>query len=478
MRILVVTPYPPQRDGIAQFAVQSVARLRGEGHDVEVLSNGPTAAHHWLDLSSARGVLALARRMRDYDRVILQYHPDIFLPENAGPERMAYTNLLVGAALRSHSDSWIVPHEPDWTCGGGRRWLGATQRFLWRSPSRVQLFTESDADRFASLFGLPRDRIEVVAHHADFVPRTTMQRAEARRSLGITDGAFVFLSIGFIQPHKGFDRAIRAFSGLPPGSELYIVGSVRVEDEEYASYLAELEAAGRSTPGTHLRIGYVSDEEFDRWLVASDAVVLPYRAIWTSSVLARAALFGCRVIATRVGSLEGQAEMLENVVFVDDDAGLAAAMLEATGSASAGEQRVVDESWGPLSGGDRAAVMDEIRRRAALERGSQEPFMWDAGQENGAGRTAESQQNALAPLEALPKLGMPEPGASGMLRRLVQVAVRRVTAWEIDPLVNHINRLHAAELLTAERISSEFSDGTGTTAAEHLRDVERKQEKH
>jgi glycosyltransferase involved in cell wall biosynthesis len=25
----------------------------------------------------------------------------------------------------------------------------------------------------------------------------------------------MFLSIGFIQPHKGFDRAIRAFRGLP-----------------------------------------------------------------------------------------------------------------------------------------------------------------------------------------------------------------------------------------------------------------------
>ena len=41
MRILMVTPYAPLRDGIAAYAVQQVAALRAEGNDVEVLSNGP-----------------------------------------------------------------------------------------------------------------------------------------------------------------------------------------------------------------------------------------------------------------------------------------------------------------------------------------------------------------------------------------------------------------------------------------------------
>ncbi|HEY6591795.1 MAG TPA: hypothetical protein VI751_12315, partial [Actinomycetota bacterium] len=73
MRILMVSPYPPIRDGIAAYAVQSVAALRREGHEVEVLSPGPSAAHHHLDLHGPRGPLVLARRVRGYDKVIIQF---------------------------------------------------------------------------------------------------------------------------------------------------------------------------------------------------------------------------------------------------------------------------------------------------------------------------------------------------------------------------------------------------------------------
>ncbi|MCX9076960.1 MAG: glycosyltransferase, partial [Candidatus Methanoperedens sp.] len=326
-----------------------------------------------------------------------------------------------------------------------------------------------------------RDRIDVVAHHADFSARTDISREEARASLGIPTDRFVFLSIGFIQPHKGFDRAIRAFAHVPGGCELYIVGSVRTEDDDCSTHLADLEIAARSTEGVHLRVGYVSDEEFDRWIVAADVLVLPYRTIWTSGVLARSALYGRPVIATRVGSLEGQGEMLDDVVFVDDDEGLAEAMMEAAGQASGRDREVVEEPWGAVAGGERSEVLAEIRRRAALERGSTEPFMWDAARVNGAARTPGSGDVALAPLEALPKLGIPEPKASGMLRRLAQVAVRRVTAWEIDPLVNHINRLHAADMLTSERLSfglADRQDGPGTDAAEPPRYGARKAGEH
>jgi hypothetical protein len=41
MRILMVSPYPPIRDGIAAYAVQTVAALRREGHEVEVPPPGP-----------------------------------------------------------------------------------------------------------------------------------------------------------------------------------------------------------------------------------------------------------------------------------------------------------------------------------------------------------------------------------------------------------------------------------------------------
>ena len=48
-----------------------------------------------------------------------------------------------------------------------------------------------------------------------------------------------------------------------------------------------LRGLARQTPGAELREGYLGDEDFDRWVVASDALVLPYRAGWSSNVMER-----------------------------------------------------------------------------------------------------------------------------------------------------------------------------------------------
>ena len=60
-RVLVVSPYPPIRDGIGAYALQQVRSLRRQGHHVEVLSPVPSAAHHHADLRGPAGAAALAR---------------------------------------------------------------------------------------------------------------------------------------------------------------------------------------------------------------------------------------------------------------------------------------------------------------------------------------------------------------------------------------------------------------------------------
>ncbi len=100
-RILMVTPYPPLRDGIAAYAVQAVARLRAEGHHVEVLSPGPSAAHHHLELIGSRGPLALAQRARRYDRVIVQYYPGLFHSSDFSHRRWAMATVGLAVAFRA-----------------------------------------------------------------------------------------------------------------------------------------------------------------------------------------------------------------------------------------------------------------------------------------------------------------------------------------------------------------------------------------
>jgi glycosyltransferase involved in cell wall biosynthesis len=361
-RILMVSPYPPIRDGIGTYAAQEVRGLLLEGHEVEVLSPQPSAAHHHLRLRGPRGPAALARRVTGYDRVIVQYHPDVFSPHPASvAERLAVTSALLGACVRAHNVEFRI-HEFKAEWGTGVH--GQLLRRLWSAARRVEVHTETERSSFAEAFGLRPDRVEVVDHGTHFAPKVDPDdRAAIRAALGIGADEFSFVAIGFIQPHKGFDRAVTAFSAsgaARTGAQLHVVGSVRVDEEAFLHYRDELAVAIGQTPGAVFHEGYVSDEEFDRWLVAADAVVLPYRQIWSSGVMERAALYSRLVIATRVGGLGEQAPA--GTVLVDDDLTLTAAMGAAAGvSAVPATIESVPEPW---PDGDRDTIQAEIRRRA------------------------------------------------------------------------------------------------------------------
>ena len=334
----MVTPYPPIRDGIASYAVQAVKGLRAEGHDVEVLSPGPSAAHHHLDLVGPRGALALAKRVGSYDKLIVQFHPDFFYPVPSTARDRVEVSLALLAAFRRAGEVEVVVHEIDYR-HGRLSMDGLVHRLLWSSVDRIVVHTENERRTFARAFGVSPTKIRLTEHGVRFLPRTFYDRSRARASLGIPQDAFTFLSIGFIQPHKGFDRAVRAFAGLGArGCRLDIVGSVRIDDPGYVAYSNELGVLARATDGVDLHDGYVSDELFDRWIVAADVVVLPYRSIWSSGVLERAALYDRPIIATAVGGLPEQAAAGRAVTLVDDDAGLAAAMAAAE-PASSGRRR-------------------------------------------------------------------------------------------------------------------------------------------
>lgn len=451
MKILMVTPYPPVRDGIAAYAVQTVARLRADGHHVETLSPAPSAAHHHLHLVGPRGALALAKRVRRYDRVIVQFHPDFFYPTGSEGLSRAIESSALATAFRLARDLEVVVHEVDYSRGRRLGPAALAERVLWRSADRIVVHTEVERADMAKSFGVPIARVDVGAHGADFIKRVSMTRQEARAHFGLPADGHMFLSIGFIQPHKGFDRAVRAFSGMgAAGCRLDVVGSVRVEEEQYLDYLDELRDLVDSVPGAHLHEEFVSDTDFDRWLVAADTVVLPYRFIWSSSVFERAALYERPIIATRVGGLADQGAERPGITIVDDDAGLAAALRGATGELVPAAH---DAGWAAVRDGGRDEVMAAVRDRARLQRGG--PVMARAVAPAGSGaRSDRSIAATSAPLRRLNSLVLPAPTSGRSSATAVKKVVRRLTGWMIDPVVVHVNRLQEATVQAVEQLAT------------------------
>ena len=424
-RILVVSPYPPIRDGIGTYAAQEVKRLLLAGHDVEVLSPQPSAAHHHLALRTPRGVAALAKRVQRYDRVLVQYHPDVFYPHPVGPAaKAATTTALLGVCLRGRNVE-LRMHEfkPEW---GGSGPQAALLRRVLLAARRVEVHTDIERRQLCSAYRLPLDRVHVVDHGASFERHAEgADRDAVRAELGIAPGEHCFLAIGFLQPHKGFDRAIQAFARLetkPGAARLDVVGDLRVEDPSYVAHVEDLRDLAAATPGASVHVGFVSDRRFDEWLLAADTVVLPYRTIWSSGVIERARLYGTPVIATRVGGLEAQAGDL--ATFVDTDDELVDAMADALGRRRAEESPA--SAWEPIGSTDRDTVQAELRRRAGVRAEVARPAP-------GGRRSARTG-----------RLALPQPQSASPVGRIAKRLVQKLTYWQVAPIVHHVNELQRA----------------------------------
>lgn len=442
MRILMVSPYPPQRDGIANYAAQSVAALLREGHDVVVLSPQPSAAHLHLDfMAGPRAWAAMARRVRGFDKVIIQWHPAFFYRGISAADRSAI-DLAMAAVFRLVPEVEILVHEYEYEEVSRSAARRRSARLAFSQVDRIVFHSEKERELFLAAVPVDAARTVVVEHGQAFRPRTAMTREQARASLEIGEDEYVFLCIGFIQRHKGFDRAVRALGMLEaPRARLDIVGSTRLEEPEFLAHLSELEWLANSDERVRLHTGYVSDELFDRWILASDMVVLPYREIWSSGVLERAALFDRPVIATRVGGLEEQAAD-RRVIFVDDDAALMRAMADAAGAAVTG---TTVEETGDVEGLSWDALQDTVVRRAAVMRG---------GLRRGTGaataqkvrRSAEGDLAAQAStmVRRLPPYVTPPTTSARPGVPLVKRLIQRLTMWEITPLASRVDQLQSA----------------------------------
>jgi glycosyltransferase involved in cell wall biosynthesis len=477
-RILVVSPYPPERDGLGAYAVQQVRALRRAGNHVEVCSPRPSAAHHHLSLVGPEGARSLAKLMVGFDRAIVHFHPDIFYAVPSTPTSRISTGLALAKAFRSGPPVEIRLHEVD------HRWASATEqveassrsgkvaelvfaaaaratRSVFRAAAVVSVHDEGHRRLMVDAFGVAPERVRIVDHGADFAAHTTVDRDAARARLGLPADQHVFLCIGFVQPHKGFDRAAAAFRNLADhdlhgaSASLHIVGSVRVDDPAAAEHQRELEALEAQIPGVHLHLGYVSDEAFDRWIVAADTIVLPYRHIWSSGVAERARLHGRPVIATRVGGLADQLAELPGSVLVEDNAGLAAAMLAAADGSPAGTASARSASaggWKFEGEVDRDTVMAEIHRRSAAARGVK------VAADASVTQRRRATDKAAVPLRRLRHVPMPPPTSARPGVSTIKKLIRRLIAWEVDPLRDQVTRLHEASIKAAETTDARLDE--------------------
>jgi beta-1,4-mannosyltransferase len=172
-----------------------------------------------------------------------------------------------------------------------------------------------------------RGRFVLAGHpHAgdDYAP--TQDRASARARWGLDDAHLALLSYGAIETYKGFDRVARAFVRDAPSHARWIVAGRASSPDA----LASLRAAVGGDPRVRIEPGFLSPAQSADLMLAADALVLGYRAFFTSGTAMLALTMGTPVL----GPAEHHLAQLEGEAFftrMDDPESLSSALASLRG---------------------------------------------------------------------------------------------------------------------------------------------------
>ncbi len=322
MRYLMVSTYSPTHCGIGAYGEQSVNQLRDQGHIVDVVSPDEQGNVDFAwDLRGGSKLLQLFDLLPYYDRVVIQYHW-VFFYSNPFAKELRWETLQTTMCflclfLRCRTVE-IVAHEIPYL-PGKQGWL---YKWKWKLAPKVIFHTKKERERFEQHYHLRLNdsRVEYRKHDEVYQKFAEHTQVSARRKLQLPADQLLFLCIGFIQRHKGFHRAMQSFAQADlQDAELFVVGSKRVADAENQRYVDELRKVANGRANVHFIESFVSNEDFDTWIRASDCIVLPYIEIWSSAVLGRAKLLDRPAIVSAVGGLADQAGEHDLLFHTDEE---------------------------------------------------------------------------------------------------------------------------------------------------------------
>jgi len=321
MRIVILGTAYPYRGGLAAFNERLAHEALAAGDQVEVLtftmqypdflfpgktqySDDPAPK----DLSIRRVMNSInplswirtgqmIRRMKP-DLLIIKFWIPLMAPCLGTIARIAKRG---GVRVVSVLDN-VIPHEP-------KPWDGVLIRYFIRSVDGFVAMSESvrqDCLRFISKKH-PK-RVELCPHPLYDNFGEIVDKAEARRQLGLPETGKILLFFGFIRDYKGLDLLLRAYADARLQNEqvhLVVAGEFYNNSEKYYALEKEL---GLKQP-VIWRTEFIPDEQVRVYFSAADLIVQPYKTATQSGVTQIAYHFRKPMLVTNVGGL---AEIVPN----------------------------------------------------------------------------------------------------------------------------------------------------------------------
>ena len=321
MRIVILGTAYPYRGGLAAFNERLAHEALAAGDQVEVLtftmqypdflfpgktqySDDPAPK----DLSIRRVMNSInplswirtgqmIRRMKP-DLLIIKFWIPLMAPCLGTIARIVKRG---GVRVVSVLDN-VIPHEP-------KPWDGVLIRYFIRSVDGFVAMSESvRQDCLLFISKKHPKRVELCPHPLYDNFGEIVDKAEARRQLGLPETGKILLFFGFIRDYKGLDLLLRAYADARLQNEqvhLVVAGEFYNNSEKYYALEKEL---GLKQP-VIWRTEFIPDEQVRVYFSAADLIVQPYKTATQSGVTQIAYHFRKPMLVTNVGGL---AEIVPN----------------------------------------------------------------------------------------------------------------------------------------------------------------------
>lgn len=182
-----------------------------------------------------------------------------------------------------------------------------TLSILYRLCNHLVVHTHQSKIELVKDFRVKEEKISIIKHGMNNrVSSENLTQQEARNRLAIEFDRKVVLFFGNIDYYKGLDLLIGSLEKitLPLLKDLTVIIAGNSKSTAYINQIKlQLEQSSlKNQIITHIH--YIQDEDIEKYFMAADCIVLPYRNIYQSGVIFMAYNFGLPILATKVGNFE------------------------------------------------------------------------------------------------------------------------------------------------------------------------------
>jgi len=308
-KVIIIGPAHPLRGGLASFDQRLAKEFIDQGHDCSIYSfslqypsflfPGKTQytdepapegirIHSVINSVNPLNWISIGNRLKKEmaDLIVVRFWLPFMGPALGTILRRVRKNKHTRIVCIADN---VIPHEKR---PGDRPFtsyfLKACDGFITMSEKVMMDLRRFEKDKPAKLVTHPL--------YDNFGP--AVNKAEARKHLGLSAEQNIILFFGFIRHYKGLDLLLEAMKELDD-IKLLVAGEFY---EDAKPYLEKIQILGLKDK-LILRTDFIPDSEVKYYLSAADAVIQPYRNATQSGVTPLAYHFEKPMVVTNVGGL-------------------------------------------------------------------------------------------------------------------------------------------------------------------------------